>query len=284
MNYLYFRNNGEEREKYEVSYDRKALEELQIKIAKNCGELNIVKTECKYCDIPHNDYLHLEYLTDNKKVYHYYTDVHYKISGNKATEWDHYDEYEVDLYYCDYKDYTCPELVRFIDEIIYGEKKAITKIFNGEYKKYSVFPKVKDKLLQLQDEIASCTNEYNIKRQKRLEELNKSYNELSSKSNDIEKQIEKLNNWTKTTRKELLSMDKEHMSKIKELSKRLDYLTSIENQNMNQENLSNYLEEVLSHIHIKLIDKMSLSEIKRVRDFESTEIVTDTKEMKLILK
>ncbi len=273
---IYFRNNGKEMEKYLVTYDNEKINELKKRVALHCGEKSIKKEEVKY--VPSGNTFH-----HKDDAYHYYGEVHSKLSKNKGVEWDHYDEYEVDLYICEYVDYLCPPLVEFISELYYDEKKAVTKLFNRNLKDVSTFPKVKDKIVMLQEEIASVTQSYTEKRNKKVEELNNSYAGLTQNVKDIENHIKQLHAWTSKTKKELLNMDRVHLSKMKELNDRLKYLLSIEELNRNQEDVSKYIEELYGLIDIRLIDKISLEEINRVREFRSDRI-TQEKEMQLLKK
>ncbi len=78
-------------------------------------------------------------------------------------------------------------------------------------------------------------------------------------------------------------MDKDYLSKMKELNEKLKYYLSIEKQNKNQEDVTKYIEELYSLVNIRLIDQISLDEIKRVRDFQSN-IISKEKEMQLLKK
>ncbi len=73
----------------------------------------------------------------------------------------------------------------------------------------------------LQEGIASVSQGYMDSKRKRVEELNKKYADLTQNKEDIESQIKKLHIWTSKTQKELLDMDKVHISKIEELNNRL---------------------------------------------------------------
>jgi hypothetical protein len=276
---IYFRNNGDVREKYFITFDKEGLEKLQVQVAKRCGEQSIVKRECKYSRIPRSESLHHEY---DKDEYHYIDEVHYKLSGNKGTEWDHYDEYEVDLYNCSYKDYFCPPLVGFIEKILCYDNNVYSTFFSQNFQKLCHFPKVKEKLMKLQQEIAAVSQEYLKARQKRADELNKEYEEITKKEGDIEKRIKEVNAWTSKMKKVLLKMDKEHVARMKELNDRLKYLLSIEKLNEDQEDPSNYINTLIGLVDIKLIDTISLEEIERVRSFQSKEI--PEQEMQLLMK
>ena len=276
---IYFRNNGELREKYSITFDKKGLEKLQVEVAKRCGEQSIVKNECKYGYIPRNESLHYDF---DKDEYHYIDEVHSKLSGNKATEWDQYDEYEVDLYNCDYKDYYCPPLVGFIERILCYDRKVYGTFFSKNFQKLCYFSKVKEKLMSLQQEIATVSQAYLTARQKKVDELNKVYEELTKNDGDIEKRIKELNAWTSKMKKVLLNMDKEHVTRMKELNERLKYLLSIEKLNESQEDVSKYIDCVLDLVDIRLVDSISLEEIERVRSFQSKEILEQGK--KLLMK
>ena len=276
---IYFRDNGELREKYEINYDKKELEELKKAITKNCGEQSIIKKECKEYQIPRQGSYNKE--RDNN-LYHYYDEIRYGLSGNKGTEWDQYEEYEVDLYNCQYKDYICPPLVSFIMKMYYEDGKTIEAIFNRDFDKVNHFPRVKEKIISLQEEIANTSQEYLIDRKKIVDELSKNYEELTHNDEDIEARIKNLNTWTSKMKKELLKMDKKHVDKMKDLNDKLKYLLSIEELNEKQEDVSKYIDELLNLVDIKLIDTIRLEEIERVRLFNSREI--SEKEMKLIMK
>ena len=273
---IYFRNNENEREKYLIIYDDEKLADLKLRVALHCGEKSVKKEEVKHAPRSYSFY-------HEDGTYHYREEVHSKLSKNKGVEWDHYYDYEVDLYDCEYIDYTCPPLVNFIGELYYDEKKAVAQLFNRDLKDVSSFPRVKDKIVMLQDEIAGVSQSYAENRSKKAEELNKSYAGLTQNVEDIESHIKKLHAWTSKTKKELLDMDKAHVAKMKELNDRLKYLLSIEELNKNQEDVAGYIEELYGLVDIRLIDKISLDEIKRVREFQS-EKMTQEEEMKLLKK
>ena len=273
---IYFRNNGNEREKYLITYDDEKLKDLILRVALHCGEQSIKKEEVKHAPRSYTFY-------NNDDEYHYYGEVHSKLSKNKGVEWDHYEEYEVDLYDCEYIDYLCPPLVSFITDIYCDDKKAMTKLFNRNLKDVCNFPKVKDKIIALQEEITGVTQSYSERRNNKVEELNKSYASLTQNVENIEDQIKQLQAWTSKTKKELLKMDKDYLLKMNELNDRLKYLLSIEKQNENQEDVTSYIEEIYSLVDIRLIDKISLDEINRVRDFQSGRISPE-KEMQLLKK
>jgi hypothetical protein len=273
---IFFRNYGNEMEKYLVTVDTEKMKDLKTKIALQCGEQSTKKKTVKI--VPESNTFYRE-----DDTYHYYREVHSKLSKRKGVEWDHYYEYEVNLYDCVYIDYLCPPLVTFISEFFYDEQKSITIIFDRKLQELCSFPKVKDKIVMLQNEIASVSQSYKDKRNKIVEELNKKYKELNQNIGDIESHIKEINDWTSKTKKELLTMDKDYLSKIKELNEKLKYYLSIEKQNKNQEDVTKYIEELYSLVDIRLIDKISLDEIKRVKDFQSNKISKE-KEIQLFKK
>ena len=275
---IYFNNNGNEIEKYLITYDTEKLSDLKTRVALHCGEQSIKTETVKTVPESNSFYYH------NDDTYHYYTNVHSKLSKNKGTSWDEYYEYEVNLYDCKYNDYLCPPLVTFILDICHGQKRAITKLFNRDLQDVCSFPKVKDKIVVLQGEIASVSQNYADKRSKVVEKLNKSYDSLTQNTGDIENHIKELHAWTSKMQKELLKLDRTHLSKMKELNNRLKYLLSIEKMNMNQEDVTSYIEELYSLIDIRLIDKMSLDEIKRVKDFQSERVIEKDMPKQLVLK
>ena len=268
MQEIIFRNKEGGKEKYEVTIDQEKLLELMRRVATHCGELREKKIECKYGSIPH------EGCFSFKNNIHI-TDVHTRLSGNKGTEWDHYDEYEVDLYYCDYKEYTCPPLVDFIDELAYGSKQAIDLLFSGDLRSISKFQRVKDKIPVVQEEIRKLSESYNKRRKKKVEELNKQYEGVDKKGEDIDKKIDSLQRMIKKAKEELLRMDKEYTDKMKELNDRLKDLLGIQELNRNQEPVINYLPELLSCVEYRLVDEIDEETLNRVSEFNKKEVTRD---------
>lgn len=263
---IYFRNVEDHREKYDIQFDYDALEELCKRIARNCGEVELVRDERKFCHIPRNDSFHEDYDTH---VYHYYDEVTSKVSGNKAKEWDHYDEYEVDLYNCQYKDYTCPELVSFIQKLGWSDKKSIDTLFKGDLRFLTVFPTVKEKISSVQAEIKRANDSYDKKRKKKVKEMNEKYQSMNQTDFDLGKQLDTLNSWIKKVKRELEQMDRDHEEQIKRLTDQLKYLLSIESLNTHQEDLTPYVVELLGMVHYRLIDSISNETLQRVSQFHS---------------
>lgn len=111
----------------------------------------------------------------------------------------------------------------------------------------------------LQEEITSASQSYTDSKRRKVEELNKICTDLAQNSEDIESQIKKLQILTSKTKKELLYVDNAYFTKIEEL-------------NRDQEDVSSYIKELYSLVDIRLIDKIRLDEIKRVREFQSEKI------------
>ncbi len=263
---IYFRNVEDRREKYDIQMNYDALEELCKRIAKNCGEVELVRDERKLCHVPRNDCFHEDYDTH---VYHYYDEVTSKVSGNKTTEWDHYDEYEVDLYNCQYKDYTCPELVSFIQKLGWSDKKSIDTLFKGDLRFLTVFPTVKEKIQSLQAEIKRVKDSYDKRRKKKVKEMNEKYQSMNQSDFDLGSQLDTLNSWIKKVKKELEQMDHDYEEQMKKLNDQLKYYLSIESLNTHQEDLAPYVVELLGLVQYRLIDSISLDTLKRVSQFHS---------------
>ena len=242
---IYFRDNENEREKYEITFNRSGLQELRKTIAIKFGEHSTVNKEITRSDVPLNDY-----FTWDGDTFHYYIGVKYSKSGNTVREYDHYDSYDEDLYNCTYNEYICPKFVLLIHNILLQEPEAIEHIFNHDFDEYMNIPKISEKIALVKEEIK----------------------ELNQKSGYLEEQIKILQSWSIKIDKELLNIEKEYALKIKELNKRLNYLLSIEKLNEKQEDISKYIDELLSLIQIKLVDTISLDLIDRVKSFESNEV------------
>lgn len=270
----YIRTTKEGREKYEVTLDEKKLEELKIRIAKNCGELSIVHKECEYGYIPHEKYM----TRTHDKTIHYYEDVHYYESGNKKEDWHGYERYEIGLYYCDYKDFTCPRLVNFIDKILYMDKESIEKLFNGDLSELCSDLTVKEKIVVLKKEIDKITKDYNLKRNKKAHDLKEKYNLLDDNITNLDNKINELQAYVSIAKSELSKIDNIYNDKIQELNKQLEYLLSISSLNERQEDVSNYVKEMLNYVEYRLVDTISNEELKKYHDFFSnkTTNIVDT--------
>ena len=69
---IYFRNNGNEREKYLITYDDEKIKDLILRVALHCGEQSIKKEEVKYAPRSYTFY-------NNDDEYHYYGEVPSKL-------------------------------------------------------------------------------------------------------------------------------------------------------------------------------------------------------------
>lgn len=282
MKKMYIRSTLDGKEKYEITINQEKLEELRKRVAKNCGELALVHKECKLCYVPDNNY----FTYSDKEPIHYYEDVHYRKSGNKTTEWDHYDEYEVDLYYCDYKDYTCPSLVNYINRLLYADKKAIEMLFSGDISSLMQHLTVKDKIAIIQREIANLKRKYKTNRNKKTSQINERYNSLSSQTTNLTDKIDEIHSYIEKVKEELREMDDSYEKELKELTARLNYLQSILELNEHQEDVSKYVIEMLSYIEYRLVDTISKEELQRYNDFfnENKKRLPDNPEEKFLIK
>ncbi len=271
---IFFRKVEGGKEKYEITIDSDKMEELARTIAINCGELRIVRTECKFKDIPYED----SFSFNGKDKY--YKDVKYKESGNMGSEWDHYDEYEVPLYNCEYKKYTCPPIIDFMFNLMYRDRKAIEMLFDGSYLKLCTFPTVKEKIPKTKSKSTSLTKSYKRGRQKKTSEVNGKYEEVNQSDLDIEQRINCLQELIESSKRDLQEMDSEYEKKKKELEKELEELLRIESINENQKPVSDYIVEMLSLIEYQLVDQISDEEIKRVNDFYNKDVKRDLGEKK----
>ena len=266
MREVYFRKTNNGKEKYEIIIDEDKLEELKIRIAKNCGELSMVHKECKYGYIPQDKYMTM----DPDKEIHYYEDVRYYESGNKEKEYDQYETYEVSLFYCDYKDYTCPSLINFINRLLYFDKEAIKILLSGNIYKLFNNLLVKDKIILIQKEINELNREYGIKKKEQEEIIVNQYNLINNKSNNIIDNINDLESLLTSSKNKLLKIDNIYQNKLNELNNKLDYLESIKDINSKQEDITSYITEMFNYIKIHLIDKISNEEINRYKEFFKT--------------
>ncbi len=269
MEMIHIRNTSSGKEKYEITLNYDKIKELTERIARNCGELRLVKDNRKKCYIPREK-------TFSYGNEYYYEDVSYRDSGKTTTEWDHYDEYEVPLYTCEYKEYTCPSLVNYIYKLIYEDKDAIETLFKGDFKSVIKFQKVKEKIALLGEEIAECSEKYGVRRKAKLEELNKKYTSINNTSGDLSAKIDGLQSMIEKGKSGLAKMDKEYSTRMKELNEKLEYLLKIEKLNENQEDVSKYLDELLTLIQYRLVDTISNDMIKRVNNFFSEEDIRIT--------
>ena len=284
---IYFKNNGKEIEKYEVLFDREALLSLRQRIIKNCGEVHKMHEELKESSIPkyesriydHPDSSKLD--SKNVKIIHY-EDVKYRLSENKGTEWDHYYEYEVDLYYCDYTMYICPYLVYFIDGILIGKEENISALFNRDKSFVKRFLTVEEKIKYLENELFSLQNDYIESRRKKLEELNSRYKSFNERNSSISENYLELQEIIEKIQNELLNMENNNKEKVDEINDELSKYYSIRKYNTEQKSSQTYFDKLLSMVEFRLVDKLNVSEIDRINEFFNDEIIE--KEKVLLLR
>lgn len=267
---IYIKDNKDVLEKYDVIFDQTKLEELKSRVIKNCSEIRRVKTECKLCYVPHGD-IH-EFDEDRKATLYHYEDVKYKKSGNTATEWDHYDEYEVDLYDCEYTEYKCQYLADFISDIIIGKEKSITILFNRDLKSIDRFPTVKKQIALLRRMLSKKSSDHKLMEAK-INELNTKYNEFSKKTTNISESYKELESLISSYTEEISKLENKDNERVKQIRNELNYLLSIEELNQNQQPIDAYFEELISLVEFRLVDTIGKNEINRINEFFDEEII-----------
>ena len=271
---IFFRTVKGGKEKYEITIDSEKMEELARTIAIHCGELRIITKECKFKHIPHED--SFSFNTKEK----YYKDVKYRESGNMGSEWDHYDEYNVPLYNCEYKEYTCPPIIDFMFNLMYRDRKAIEMLFDSSYLKLCTFPTTKEKIPKIKAKLSRLAKSYKKQRQNKTSEVNREYEKINQSDIDIEQRINTLQELIESSKRDLQEMDSEYEKERKGLEKELQELLRIESINDNQKPVSDYIVEMLSLIEYQLIDQITDEEIKRVDDFYNKDVKKDLGEKK----
>ena len=267
---IYIKDNTDVLEKYEVIFDQAKLEELKSRVIKNCSEIRRVKTECKLCYVPHGD-IH-EFDEDRKATLYHYEDVKYKKSGNTATEWDHYDEYEVDLYDCEYTEYKCQYLADFISDIIIGKEKSITILFNRDLKSIDRFQTVKKQIALLRRMLSKKSSDHKLMEAK-INELNNKYSEFSKKTTNISESYKELESLISSYTEEISKLENKDNERVKQIRNELNYLLSIEELNQNQQPIDAYFEELISLVEFRLVDTIGKNEINRINEFFDEEII-----------
>lgn len=267
---IYIKDDKDVLEKYDVIFDQTRLEELKSRVIKNCSEIRRVKTECKLCYVPHGD-IH-EFDEDRKATLYHYEDVKYKKSGNTATEWDHYDEYEVDLYDCEYTEYKCQYLADFISDIIIGKEKSITILFNRDLKSIDRFPTVKKQIALLRRMLSKKSSDHKLMEAK-INELNNKYSEFSKKTTNISESYKELESLISSYTEEISKLENKDNERVKQIRNELNYLLSIEELNQNQQPIDAYFEELISLVEFRLVDTIGKNEINRINEFFDEEII-----------
>lgn len=279
---IYIKDDKDVLEKYDVIFDQTRLEELKSRVIKNCSEIRNVKTECKLCYVPHDD-IH-RYDADRNSTLYHYENIKYKKSGNTATEWDHYDEYEVDLYDCEYTEYKCQYLADFISDIIIGKEKSITILFNRDLESIDRFPTVKKQIALLRRKLSKKSSDHKLMEVK-INELNTKYNEFSKKTTNISESYKELESLISSYTEEISKLEEKDNERVKQIRNELSDLLSIEELNKNQQPIDVYFEELVSLVEFRLVDTIGKNEINRINEFFDEEIISfEMKKVKTLIR
>lgn len=273
---IYIRKNENVLEKYEVKYDEEELKKLRERVIKNCGEKHLVHEEVKESGIPRYE----SWIFDEKRgtsVIHY-EDVKSRKSGNKGTEWDHYDEYEVDLFYCDYTMYICPYFLKVIDDI----DEYITVLFDKDINSIPNFLTVEENIEQINDQLMKSQTGYVEEKKKKLDELNKKYRAFNKKKTSISDSYLELQELIDKIKEEINKIESNNEKEAKELTIKLEKYMKIRCINKNQESWVKYFYELLGLIEFKLVDTLDISEIERVNEFFNQDLIEAEKKLVLI--
>lgn len=276
---IYIRRNNDVLEKYEVNFSEEALIELRNRIIKHCSEVSKVKTECKLNEVPTYDYYR---HNNNDRVRYHFEDVKYEKSGNTASEWDHYDEYQVDLYNCEYTMYKVPYIYEFIENVICGKEEAITILFNQDINGIKHFPTVEEKVKALESKLHSFESDYISKRKAKLDELNLKYKRFNETGESFSEKFEEMQSMISEFTSELSSMDDKVSEEKDKIDRELKSLQKIRDLNKNQEPITNYFYELVGLVEFKLVDTLSISDIDRINEFFNSNVIE--KEKKLVLR
>ena len=258
-----------------MKYDEK-IEKLRQRIIMNCGEKHLMHEELKESQIPrYESWIDDEYGT---KVF-YYENVTKRKSGNKATEWDHYDDYEVDLFYCDYTLYICPYLVYFLDSLV--EEENLTIIFNIDFTSVPEFLTVEVKIVLLKNKIDESQATYVSEKEKKLDELNKKYKSFNKKNSSISNSYEELQELIENIKNEISSIESKSEIETKVYGEELEKYMIIRNINKHQEPSTNYFYELVELIEFKLVDTINISDIDRINEFFASTVIEPQKRLVL---
>ncbi|MBQ6285123.1 MAG: hypothetical protein IJK67_02295 [Bacilli bacterium] len=251
---IYIRKNGEVLEKYEMVYDKQKLEELMIRIAKNCGEIHDVKREMEFSYFPKENSWRYDYiLGDVEKTLAYVENVKYKKNGKRTTHWYEYDDEVVDLYDCNFTLYFVPPIVDFIKSLIEGSEASIAALFNRDLSLIENLPTVEEKIAYYNGILSKHQEELIRKRKEKIEELSKKCGDINSNSAKLIK--------------ELAALEKNSRYAMKNIKFQYDSYMGIRDLNKNQQPVEPYIEELLSLIKFRLVDTIELSEVQRINSF-----------------
>lgn len=251
---IYFRKNGEVLEKYEMVYDRQKLEQLMIRIAKNCGERHDVKREMEFSYFPKDNSWRYDYiLGDVEKTLAYVENVHYKKNGKRTTHWYEYDDEVEDLYDCNFTLYFVPPIVDFIKSLIEGSETSIAALFNRNFSSIEHLLTVEEKIAYFNGILSKHQDDLIRKRKEKIEELSKKCEDININSAKLIK--------------ELAALEKNSRYAMKDIKYQYDSYVEIRDLNKNQQPVEQYIEELLSLIEFRLVDTIELSEVQRINLF-----------------
>ncbi len=282
---IYIRDNTDALEKYEITFDQAKLKELKNMVIKKCCEIRKVNTECKRYEIPNNNAFYSKRDDCEKFTTFYYEDVKYRKSGNTATEWDHYDKYEVDLYYCEYIQYRCQYFVDFIDNIIAGNEKCLTILFNKDLSQIDRFLTVKERINLSKKQLSINARDFKLKKKKKLAELSDKYKAFNEKTDNIAENYSDLQSMLQCEAIEISKIEEYYDAKAKIINKELEDLLKLEELNKNQEPIDPYFEELVSLVDFRLVDTIGKNEINRINEFFDEEIIPfEMKKVKTLIR
>ena len=271
---IYIRKNGETLEKYEVVFSKKEIEELMVRIAKDCGERHYEEKEDELSFIPNNGSWVFSYLFgDTEPTLAYIDNVHYKKNGKIITHYhNEWPDFDAEIYDCSYSIYFAPFFVEFIRNFINNQDSAVETMFKKEFSFIEYFPTVEEKIKVLKDKLMKHQRELIEKRKNKIEELNKLCDNIDDNSNNIIEGIE--------------SLHIEDNKAMKSIEWELAQYMEIRDLNRNQKPIGPYVEELLSLIQFRLADTIQLSEIERINSFfkNGTKNMQTSKVLERVLK
>ncbi len=265
MKDIYIRNNNDVLEKYAVIYDEAKLEDLKMRVIKNCSEITKAKEECIKSRIPNN---HLYYVCKDSKILEivWHDDIKYRKNGKQTKMYDHYDWYYEDLYDCSYTRYSCQPLSRFIEMITYGNEEFLEILFEKDFSLVGKNPTVKEKIAMLQQELSDVTNNYLLKRKEKLDELKIKYAILDKEANSIEN-YSKIGDLIESVNCDVSELEKACNKKEKAIKSELNRLLKIEKDNEKQEDVDKYFNELVGLVKFELVDTLNKNDIYRINEF-----------------
>lgn len=150
---LYFKQNEDKIEKYEVTFDKEKIQQLNQEIIDNCSFIEHNEFESDYCPR----------FTDRSLIKNF--------KSIMTSETKEYFEETRDIYKYIYDEYKPPYLVTLVKNLLAGDKKAIDQILNYDTKEIIT---IDDKINRVNQKLIS-TSPTDIKTKKelleRLEEL-----------------------------------------------------------------------------------------------------------------